>query len=480
MDISVRIGLKQTNKLTLTQHLVQSIEMLQLSNVELAEKISMELAENPVLEEDNFAIQQPVNDNDTDLFSSVGKELSGDDSSIQRKEDWQQESGSVTSYDASYDDRKRSFIENAVAQKETLKEHLISQASLIAKDQTELFLLTSIITSLDDNGFLTVTSEEIAKESNVSIEKINNAVRLINDLDPIGCGAANIRESLIIQAEKQYPEDDILHQILKLHFLDLEKLDYAKIAASLHITPAEVIRKSKLVHNLDPFPGVKYSLKKIRYIVPDIEVKYIDGEIIVGINDDWIPKIRVNTYYRNLLKKKKIDDKIADYVKGKMNSANNLLRSISTRRESIVKVITAVMEHQREFLVKGAGHLKPLVYADIAQELGLHESTISRVANNKFVQTPWGIFEVKYFFVSKLKSQNIEDHSSNEVMRLIKEIIANENPEKPVSDAVILKELKKKNINVARRTIAKYRSVLNISSSSIRKKLNLIKNEERK
>ncbi|MBN2039126.1 MAG: RNA polymerase factor sigma-54 [Spirochaetes bacterium] len=480
MDISARISLKQTNKLTLTQNLVQSIEMLQLSNVELAEKISLELAENPVLEEDNIAVQQPSNSSDSELFSSVGKELSGDDTSIKGREDWQEESGATTSYDASYDDKKRNFIENAVAQKESLKEHLITQASLIAKDQSELFLLTSIITSLDDNGFLASGIEEIAKESNVNIDEIRNAVKIINDLDPIGCGAANISETLLIQAEKLYPDDEVLLQILKHHFLDLEKLNYGKIASALHITSAEVIRKSKLVHNLDPFPGVKYSLKKIRYIIPDIEVRYIDGEIIVGINDDWIPKIRINNYYKNLLKQKKIDDKIADYVKEKLNSATNLLRSISTRRESIIRVVTAIMEHQIDFLIKGTGHLKPLVYADIAQELGLHESTISRVSNNKFVQTPWGIFEIKYFFVSKLKSDNIEDHSSDEVMSLIKEIIANENPSKPVSDAEILKELQKKDINVARRTIAKYRSILNISSSSVRKKLNLIKNEETK
>ncbi len=480
MDISAKINLNQTNKLVLNQQLVQSIEMLQLSNIELAEKISFELVENPVLEEENVTLLPSSNDNDKELLSSVGKELSGDEPTSLENETWESDTGATTSYNSYDSDKKRNFIENAVAQKETLKEHLINQASLFAKDQAELTLLEGIITSLDDNGFLTITPEEIAKSSSFQIEKIISGIKIVNSFDPIGCGAKNIQESLIVQAENIYPDDEILLKILSNYFLDLEKLNYEKIAGILHIPASEIIKKSRLIHNLDPYPGVKYSLKKVRYIVPDIEVKHVDGEIIVTINDEWIPKIKINSYYRNILRKKSIDNKLADYIKDKMNSANHLLKSISNRRDTIIKVVTAIMDYQRDFLIKGVGHLKPLVYADIALEVGLHESTISRVANNKFVQSQWGIFELKYFFVSKLKSRDNEYRSSEEVINLIKEMISTENPSKPLSDTEILKILQSKGINIARRTIAKYRSILNISSSSVRKKLNLMKSEEKR
>jgi RNA polymerase sigma-54 factor len=476
MDLSAKISLKQTGKLTLTRQLVQSIELLQLSNVELAEKISSELMENPVLEEENSLALQASSDNERDLLSTVDKELSGDEAANQTQESWETEyDDKNTSYNSYDDDHKRSFIENAVAQKETLKEHLINQAGLAAKDDSELLLLETIITSLDDNGFLTVNPEEIAEAGSLEIQKVKDALAVVNNFDPIGCGARNVNESLIVQALQVYPNDKILLKILIDYFIDLEKLDYEKISSALHITTAEIIRKSKLVHNLEPFPGIKYSLKKTRYIIPDIDVKYLDGEIIITINDDWVPKIKINSYYKNILKKKPVDARLLEYLKNKLQSASNLLTSISNRKETITNVVGAIMEHQREFLANGAGHLKPLVYADIAGEVGLHESTISRTATNKFVQTPWGVFELKYFFVSKLKSQNNSEHSSEEVMALIKGIVAGEDPRNPVSDLDILNILQKKSINIARRTIAKYRAHLNIAPSNMRKKLNFIK-----
>lgn len=482
MDMSANMMLKQTGKLTMTQQLLQSIELLQLSNVELAEKIASELIENPVLEEENPEALEASNEVKQEFLATVDKELSGDDSAIQRREEIEKmyEQTWSTPYDSYNDEIKRSYIENAVTQKETLKEHLLTQASLTAKNKAEYMLLETIITSLDDNGFLVTTPEDIAGSGSFDLNKVKDTIAIINTFDPVGCGVQTIKESLIIQAEQLYPDDDILLTILKKYFHDLEKLNYVKIASSLHISPAEVIRKSRLVHNLDPFPGIKYSSKNARYIIPDIEVKYIDGEVIVVINDEWIPKIKINSYYRNILKKKPVDNKLAEYLKNKIQSAKNLMTSISNRRTTIVKVVGAIMEHQRDFLIYGAGHLKPLIYLDIARIVGLHESTISRIANNKFVQTSWGIFELKYFFVSKLKSQNSTEHSSDEIMNLMKEIIAMEDPANPVSDLEILNELKNKGINIARRTIAKYRTVLNISSSNIRKKLNFIKNEERK
>jgi RNA polymerase sigma-54 factor len=486
MELGIKTSLKQTGRLALTQQLVQSIEMLQLSNLELAEKISSELIENPVLEEENTELQMSPDDdkeNDKELLSDVSKELSGDDLYFQKREDINtvyEETGSTTSYDASDGDRKRSFIENAVAQQETLNEHLNNQAMLLAKNESEFSLLQSIITSLDDNGFLNTIPEEIAESESIDVKTVREAIGIINNLDPIGCGAKNVNESLIIQAMNVYPDDPVLLKILQEHFIDLEKLEYQKIASALNISTAEVIRKSRLIQNLNPFPGLKYSPKKTRYIIPDIEIGIVDGEVIVTINDEWIPKIRISSYYKNILKQRSIDKKLVEYLRAKIQSASNLLSGISNRRNTITKVVNAIMRHQRDFLIKGVGNLKPLVYADIAMEVGMHESTISRVANNKFAQTPWGVFELKYFFVSKLKSQNDVDHSSEEVMSLIKEIIGGEDPLNPVSDEEILQKLQTRNINISRRTITKYRSALNILSSNMRKKFNLIKSGDSK
>lgn len=479
MALTGKIVQKQTQKLALTHQLIQSIELLQLSNLELVERISSELLENPVLEEDITGVLQPSSAEEGELT----RELSGDAPVYEKMEEDEriyENSGDSTYSAVSSGDKNRTFIENAVADEETLKEHLGSQARLTAKNKDELLLLENVITSIDDNGFLTSDIDIIAADCRVSTDRLNEIITIVNYLDPVGCGVRTVREGLLIQAKHYYPGDTVLISIIKDYFTEFEKLGYEKIARALNITPAEVIEKGRILQTLDPFPGRKYTSKKTKYIIPDVEVRYVNGEIFVTINDDWMPGLRINSYYSNIIRKKDADKKLYEYVKDKINSAKYLIKSIAGRRETILNVVTAIMEHQREFLGGGIGHLKPLIYADIANTVGMHESTISRVANNKFAQTPWGIFELKYFFVSRVKSSDNEEHSSDEAMNLITHIIAEENPVHPISDGDILEKLRDKGINLARRTVAKYRSILNIPSSSMRKKLNIIKHEENK
>jgi RNA polymerase sigma-54 factor len=479
MAIHIRLGQKQSQKLILTQSLRQSIEMLQLSTIELAEMLSTELLENPVLEEDNTSNLPSRDIEDKEVVSRINQRLTGDDTLFQRKEE--QRLKYVDSSDRGYssiiddDDRKRKYIENSVLQEETLKEHLLWQARLIAQSEKELNILERVITSINDNGLLTISIDELSRINDTSIEDVQRAVAIISNFDPIGCALPSVQECLIKQAEYFYTDDEVLKEILLNHFEDLEKLNYEKISRSLNLPLSDIVQKSKLIQNLDPFPGRQYSTKKVKYIIPDIEVKYIDGEIIVNLNDDWIPGIGINSFYINLLRKKDIEKNLKEYIQDKMQSARNLIRNISSRRDTIVRVVKAIMDHQRNFLIKGPGHLRPLTHLDIADEVGLHESTVSRVTSSKFVQTNWGVFELKYFFVSRLKSYNSNDHSSNEVMNLIKDIITNEDPSKPLSDGEILKRLQNSGINLARRTIAKYRGLLEIPPSNKRKKLNMIK-----
>ena len=479
MAVSLQLGLKQNQKLILTQSLKQAIELLQLSTIELSERLSEELLNNPVIEESSQSTTD-IEINDDSLLASINQNLSGDESVFNKDEERLLKYGDYS--DSSYsqssdDDRKRSYLESVVAHEESLTEHLQWQAHLIASNTKELAIYDSIITSLDENGFFTDNVSALAKEFGVSRKKITDIIAKINYFDPVGCAVKNVQESLIVQAGHFYPDDMTMHKILNSHFGDLEKLDYEKISKGVNVSINTVIQKSKLIQGLDPFPGRQYSVREVRYIIPDIDVKLIDGELIVTLNDDWIPGIRINSYYVRILKKKSIEKKLKDYIQDKLQSARYLIKNISSRRETIIKVVTAIMQVQREFLEKGPGNLKPLTHIEIADMIGMHESTVSRATAGKFVQTSWGVFELKYFFVSKLKSQNNDNKSSDQVMGLIKNIIDNEDSMKPLSDEDIVMMLKKNGINIARRTISKYRGILQIPPSNKRKKINMIKSE---
>ncbi len=477
MAVSIKLGIKQTQKLALTQTQRQSLELLQLSNLELSDRLAKELEENPVLEEDTVTLMPAVSAQEGELISEVTKKLSGEEGPDKGFEDDRPDYSDVPDpgYTASRDDdRKRDFIENAVASEESLKEHLLWQARLSIRDENDLAVYEEIITSLDDNGFLAADIEELAGRRGLSRESLMKILDGIHGFDPIGCGAASARESLMIQAAHYLPGDETLARILRDHFPDLEQIRYDRIARALGATEEEVIEKSKIIQGLDPFPGRHFSGKTARYITPDVDVRYVDGEIIVSLNDDWMPSLRINSYYTNLLRKKSIEKKLRQYIQDKLQSARYLVKNIESRRDTILKVVKAIMGRQINFLVRGPGHLKPLQQSDIADEVDLHESTISRVTSGKFAQTPWGVFELKYFFVSRLKSDGREDRSSDEAITLIKDIIARENPLKPLSDGEIQTRLKKSGIEAARRTIAKYRGQLNIPPANKRKKLNLI------
>lgn len=469
MKSGLNIGLKQTQKLIMTQTLRQSIEMLQMTNIEISELISKEFLENPLLEE----VTAPQGEDY--LEEKLNKNLNGeegDSSDSPEKEiyDDPNESGINRYYED--EDKNRLFIENAVTTKESLKEHLLWQATMTAETAAELSVYEEIISMLDDDGFFNKDLYDSLTDS-----KKSGVLKNIHQFDPVGCAAFSIKESLYIQACYFFPDDAVLHTMLEDHFTELEKLDYTRISKAMGIPENIVIEKSKILHNLNPFPGRSYSGREARPVVPDVEVKLVDGEIIVTLNDDWVPGIRLNDYYVNLLKKKSIDKEQREYLNSKHQSAMALLKNISTRRNTILKVTSAIMRNQKPFLDKGPGHLKYLTHHDIAGEVNVHESTVSRVSSGKYIQTPWGVFEMKYFFVSRIKNTgyNEDDQSSDKVKGLIQEIISNENSENPVSDEEVVNLLKEKGITVARRTIAKYRDILNIPASNKRKKINMIK-----
>ncbi|MBP9042606.1 MAG: RNA polymerase factor sigma-54 [Spirochaetes bacterium] len=467
MKAGLNINLKQSQKLVMTQSLRQSIEMLQMSAMELSELITQEFMENPMLED----VTSP---RDEDLLEDIiNQNLSGESNENLKPEGDTPEN----SYDADtikeYDeDGKRDYLESVVSKHESLKEHLLWQAKMTAKDEDELTIYEEIITLLDDDGFL--KKEDYDSFSGNNGEILKN----IHYFDPVGCATSDIKESLIVQTRYFFPEDSLLLDILEKHFEDLEKLDYAAISKSMELPLNEVIEKSKLLQNLNPFPGRSFAKNEIKYIIPDLEVKLMDGEIIITLNEDWIPNIRLSNQYMNLLKNKNLTKEQQEYLNNKLQSAKILLKNIEGRRETILKVVRSIMNHQRAFLEKGPGNLKYLTHHEVAKEVNVHESTVSRVCNNKYVQTPWGTYELKYFFVSRIKGASDvhnDEQSSDLVKGLIQSLIASEDPENPYSDEELVNILKEKGVTVARRTVAKYRDMLNIPASGKRKKINMIK-----
>ncbi|NLV66760.1 MAG: RNA polymerase factor sigma-54 [Spirochaetes bacterium] len=468
MKSSMNKGMRQSHKIIMTQTLRQSIEMLQLSTVELAELINSEFLENPLLEELNTTI-----DTDT-LEEGLNRNLSGEEEDTLRMEkEIYTNPDSIRSTDGTDFDRRRAFIENAVSVTESLKDHLLWQARMTAADEREYSLYEQIITLLDENGFLPGNWRDMTRFSDAG-----RIIEVIRGFDPEGCATGDVKEGLLVQARYFYPDDMLLHNMIADYFHEIEKLDWGGIAKATGQHVNVVIEKSRLLQNLNPFPGSAFASKEIKYIIPDIEVKLVDGEILLSINDDWLPAIGISSYYESLIAKKNSGKEERDYLTAKLQSAKSFIKNISTRRETILKVSMSIMSRQREFLEKGPGHLRYLTHHDIAGETGVHESTVSRVASNKFVQTSWGVFELKYFFVSKIKSSqgdNSENSSSDRVRGLLLEIIQGEDPGNPYNDEELASKLKEKGVIVARRTIVKYRNMLNIPSSGKRKKINMIK-----
>jgi RNA polymerase sigma-54 factor len=480
MALSLQLNLKQTQKLIMTQTLRQSIEMLQLSTVEIADKIAEELVANPALDETTRESLQ-----DSPLVSSLTENINHDLERDMGSEAIQNSYGDdISSYRSSAEyDRQRQYIENVISSEESLTEHLLWQARMTAEDERQYIVFEAIITSLDERGFLVISPEDIAGDLNCDTTCIESSLNTVQLFDPVGCAVSSVQESLLIQARHYYPHDELLHVLITQHFDALEKLDYQGIARKLTVSIEEIYRCGSVLQGMDPYPGSTFTRNKTQFIVPDVEVRLIDGDVQISLNDEWLPGISLSSYFTELLKNKKMERQQRQYIQEKLQAAKYFIRNIETRRESIYRVVRAIMERQRDFLESGPGNLKGLTHSDIAEETGLHESTVSRVTTNKYVQTKWGVFDLKYFFVSKIKGAHNNgsgDTSSDRVKYLLVRLIEHEDHNKPYSDDEIVTLLGKDGVEVARRTVAKYRGALEIPTSGIRRKLYAIKEEEKK
>ncbi|MBU1054402.1 MAG: RNA polymerase factor sigma-54 [Proteobacteria bacterium] len=476
MALEFRQQLKLSQQLVMTPQLQMAIKLLQLSRLELVETIRQELETNPLLEEslDSHPEDSPVERTDNPIQPELpaDKEIKIEEK-INYDVDW---SNYIDEYNTPgkvnfETEKKESFsYETFISGKDSLNDHLLWQLLMACTTKEEEEIGSLIIGNLNTDGYLETSIEDIFNNSNYSTDKIEEVLALLQTFDPSGVCARDLKESLLIQAKQLNLDNSLITNIIQHHLNHLQNRNYKAISKELKAELKDIISAIEIIKSFEPKPGRKFSDETPQYITPDIYVYKTENDFVVVLNDDGMPKLKINSYYKNTISNGgKINKDAKEYINDKIRSAAWLIKSIQQRQKTIFKVMESILKFQREFFEKGITFMKPMVLRDIAQDIEMHESTISRVTTNKYAFTPQGIFELKYFFNSSINRSNGETIASTGVQEMIKKIIESENPKKPYSDDKITEIIAKHNINIARRTVAKYREILKILSSNKRK-----------
>ena len=477
MALELRQQLKLTQQLIMTPQLQMAIKLLQLSRLELLNTIRNELEENPTLEEEIH--EATVEDSAADPAESVISAESDKTKEVTIEEnipddiDWNNYINEYSSSGRTHfesERRESPNFESFIAQKESLREHLLWQLLMTSPTEEEERIGSLIVGNLNDDGYLDSSVEDLAAMSGSNVEATEKILSLMQTFDPVGVCARNLGECLLIQAKHFGLDDTIVTRIIENHLHHLENKNYRAIAKSLKANIEDVIAAIQIIKGLEPRPGRQFVEEEPQYINPDVFVYKLEDEFVILVNDDGMPKLHVNNFYKNAFKEDgNFSDDAKEYIQEKMRSATWLIRSIHQRQKTIYRVMESILKFQRGFFEKGIAFLRPMVLRDVAEDIGMHESTISRVTTNKYVHTPRGIFELKYFFNSSIQRVQGEAVASASVQEKIRQIIESENPKKPYSDDKISKILKESNISIARRTVAKYREMMKVLPSNKRK-----------
>ncbi|MFP5212441.1 MAG: RNA polymerase factor sigma-54 [Acidobacteriota bacterium] len=474
--LELKQQLKLSQQLIMTPQLQQAIKLLQLSRLELVETIHQELETNPLLEEVQSDSLESEDAGSLEClpdepFPEV--EISGN---IREDFDWAgflEEYNSTTPVLNETDPNQEwPTFDHSLTLPTTLEDHLAWQLRLSSLTDDEREVGGLIIGNLNNDGYLDATVEEIAEMGEVSTEMVETVLAKVQSLDPPGVAARDLRECLLIQARSLDPPNDLVVRIIEgyLHFL--ESKNYAALVRALKRSPEDVKAAVDVILRLDPRPGSLFNEENVEYISPDIYVMKVDGEFVILLNEDGMPRLKVSSYYKDALcdDHNTVSTEAKDYIHNKLRSAAWLIKSIHQRQRTLYKVSQSIVRLQQDFFEKGVAHLKPMVLRDVAEDVGMHESTISRVTASKYMHTPHGIFELKYFFNSSINSVMGEAVASESVKERIRQIIREEDSGKPLSDQEIVEILEAENIRIARRTVAKYREMLGILPSSKRRK----------
>ncbi len=474
MALQIRQNLRQTQQLVMTPQLRQAIKLLQYNHQDMITALEAEIRENPFLEDvpldEPFAEAEAPNRNDLKALEDEVKEpkLPEIDS---LGSDWE---SYLESYGGDYapvdrDYSERPPLENMVSYEHNLFDHLLEQLQLSRIEGDDRRIALELIGNVDENGYLDWELEEVARNLKMDVSDVERVLGKVQEFDPTGIAARDVRECLLLQARAADPPNELVVRILEEAF-DLFRKDRFKAVAGKLKTPLEEVNRAcEIITSFDPKPGRAFLNRYTNYVIPDIYIIKVGGDYSILLNDDGLPRLRVSSFYRRQMRNAVSHPGAKNYIQEKMRGAMWLIKSVHQRQRTIYRVAKSILKFQRDFFDKGIDYLKPMVLRDVAEDIEMHESTISRVTANKYMHTPRGIFELKYFFNSGLRHGN-DTIASESVKNHILGIIKQEDPQKPASDQQIVDELGKSRIHIARRTVAKYREVLGIPPSSKRKK----------
>lgn len=481
MALELRQQLKLSQKLVMTPQLRQAIKLLQLNRLELTDALQTEIEENPLLEEsvddsdsltESEARQMAENREKPEL--EITTQVPGDDPTSIGEVNW-------ADYENNFDtdlsfarekppsDAPSQF--DFISSKPGLSAYLQWQLPDLDLDDKQMDIAMFIIGNLDRHGFLRADVYDTCAYANCSEAAAEEILKRMQSLDPPGIAARNIQESLLLQLKRRGLENSLAYQIIDEHMNLLETRNHALIAKKTGVTVRTVTKEIETITSLTPFPGNKFSNEDINYIVPDVYVFKIDDEYIIQLNNDGLPQLKLSSDYLELLKQKKnLTSESTGYIREKQRSAEWFIKSLQQRQRTIYKVMESILKFQRDFFEYGPGHLKPLILRDVADDIEMHESTVSRVTSNKYTHTPQGIYELKYFFSTAVATMDGDSVASETIRNRIRQLIQAEDLVKPLSDNKISKFLATENIQVARRTVAKYRDQMGILPVKYRRK----------
>ncbi len=470
MALSQKLSARLSQKLILTPSLQQAIKLLPMTTIELAELLNQEMIENPMLEEslEETPVQEAVAEADPVPEKTDEKGDTWDDA------DYEYFFGDYLNDGyrpkQAYEVRELPPIENALSNKGSLADHLEWQLSLQTTDPLIRAIGEAIIGNIDDDGMLVASVSEIADLGPWPVASVEKALEHLQAFDPIGVGARDLQECLLLQLRAHGLGGTPVETLVRDHLPLLQNHRVPELAKALGLSHEEIKTYLEVVRHLDPKPGSRYTPAESHYVIPDVYIIKTEDGYRAVLNEEGLPQLRISPVYRRLLDKGgESSDETRAYVKDKFRSALWLLKSVDQRQKTIIKVATSIITFQSEFLDKGIEHLRPLVLRDVANDIGMHESTVSRVVNNKYMHTPQGVYEMKYFFHSGISSSYGENVSSVTIKQRIKKIIEGEDAKRPMSDSKIMNLLQKEGLMLARRTIAKYREELRIPTSNQRK-----------
>ena len=488
--MSIKTGLYQGTQLKqemkINPRLYQAMDLLYMPLLDLQQHIKQEMLNNPFLDLEEPQVTE-------EEIAPVEKEKEKEEKEKQEEIDWEEilldgfEAGGRRQ---EYEEKE--YYEPVSVEVRDLYDHLRDQLVLLRNSPRELLLGEEIIGNIDENGYLTCSIEEVIRGLNQWVEEAGedwareegeelrpfsvregeDMLRTIQALDPAGIAARDLRECLLLQLQDAELEDTLAYRIVREYFDQLINHRWSEISKDLSITPKDVQAAADEVAKLDPKPGLKYSAPPDNYITPDLIVEKIDGEYLVFLNDTSLPRLKLSKAYREIAKdKSKFKGENKEFISNKLNSANWMIQAIEQRRQTMLKVMNFIVDRQREFFEKGVQYLKPLTLREVAEVINMHESTVSRVTNEKFVQTPRGVLPLKFFFSSGLSTTSGEDVSARGIKARIQKLVSDEEAKRPLTDQAIVNILKDEGIQIARRTVAKYRDQLGILSARMRKRV---------